>query len=92
MKHAKRARPIVSHVDGAPHQRGDRVRVVTATDVEIHDVSALVGCVGRVVYLEYSCGCGQAYPHEPMIGVAFRTPGVCEELWEEFWPEEIEAA
>lgn len=41
---------------------------------------------GNVVHLEYSCGCGQSYPGDPMIGVRFAEGNV-----EEFWREEIVA-
>lgn len=78
------AKPITTHVDGAPFQPGWIVRVVAAVDAGIHDVSAHIGEVGRVAYLEYSCGCGQVFPTVPMVGVEL-SGGV-----EEFWPEEIQ--
>lgn len=78
------ARPIYTPVPGAPRQPGDRVRVVQAVDVEVQDLSSLVGQTGTVLYLEYSCGSGQSYPHDPMIGV--RLDGGVEQ---EFWPEEL---
>ena len=39
---------------------------------------------GHVVHFEYSCGCGQSYPDDPMIGVAF------EGLIEDYWKEELQ--
>lgn len=77
------ARPRFDHIDGAPVQRGDTVRVIQAIDRHVHDVAAHVGYVGVVEYLEYSCGCGQHFPDSPMIGVRL------EEVLEEFWPEEV---
>lgn len=75
-----------SRVDGAPFQPRDRVRVIGATDREIHDVTKFVGQIGIVRYLEYACGSGQRFPDDPMIGVSFRRGIV-----EEFWREELEA-
>ena len=80
------ARPIRERVAGAPYQPGDAVRVVQAVDRSIHDVTLFVGHVGVVDYLEYSCGCGQAFPDDPMIGVTFEGG-----LSEEFWREEVES-
>ncbi len=80
------ARPIFERVEGSPHQPGDLVTVVAAVDREVHDVSSLVGRRGRVVYLEYDCGCGQPYPGDPMVGVALGEDGV---VTEEFWSEEL---
>lgn len=80
------ARPIRERVEGAPYQPGDVVRVVQAVDRPIHDVALFVGHVGVVAYLEYSCGCGQTFPDDPMIGVTFEG-----DLFEEFWREEVES-
>ncbi len=44
---------------------------------------AFLGREGRVLYFEYTCGCGQTYPNDPMIGVKFRGKA------EEFWREEL---
>lgn len=82
--HNQLARPITTRVDGAPYQPGDSVTIVDAIDQDIHDVSAFVGRMGRVEYLEYECGCGQSYPDNPMIGVRFESGDI-----EEFWREEI---
>lgn len=56
--------------------------MVSATDSELYDISKYIGRVGIVKYLEYSCGSGQTYPGDPMIGVAF-DGGVLEEFWSE---------
>lgn len=76
------AQPLHEPVFGAPFQPGDEVVVVKAIDRNVYDVRRLVGLRGRVKYLEYSCGCGQSYPGDPMIGVDFGG-GVVEELWRE---------
>ena len=76
------ARPIREHVPGAPYQHGDRVRVVGAIDRDAHDVSEHIDWRGTVDYLEYSCGCGQTYPGDPMIGVVL-DGGAREEFWSE---------
>lgn len=78
------AKPVRDPVPGAPRQAGDAVRVVAAIDRDAHDVSALIGASGVVDYLEYSCGCGQRFPDDPMIGVRFPDGRV-----EEFWSEEL---
>jgi hypothetical protein len=82
---ASLARPIRAPVPGAPRQPGDRVVVVAVVDSTTDP--AHVGEVGRVEYLEYSCGCGQSYPDDPMIGVEFDGGGR-----EEFWREELAPA
>jgi hypothetical protein len=84
LRAAMGARPIWIAVDGSPFQPGDRVRVVQVLDDTVDDT--VVGLAGVVLYLEYSCGCGQTYPHDPMIGVDLG------ERVEEFWREELERA
>lgn len=79
------ARPLYERVDGAPFQPGDRVIVVAVGD-ETCDAS-YVGECGTVVQLEYECGCGQSYPADPMIGVAFDDADAME-----FWREELAVA
>ena len=78
----KQALPIYSNVPGAPFRIGARVLVAGATD----DTCAVdyVGKIGTVSFMEFSCGCGQSYPHDPMICVCF-----CDGTKEEFWQEEI---
>jgi len=80
------ARPVRHRVPGAPLQPGQLVTVVRAVDEEVHDVGEHVGQPGRVLYLEYSCGCGQTYPGDPMIGVRLGDVGPVVE----FWKEELE--
>jgi hypothetical protein len=78
--------PIREPVPGAPYQPGDVVVVVAAIDRNVRDVSEHIGKVGRVVHLEYGCGCGQTFPGDPMIGVELG------DLVEEFWREELDRA
>jgi hypothetical protein len=78
------ARPIYDPVPGSPYQPGDTVQIVDAIDTDVYDVSGHIDREGRVEYLEYSCGCGQRYPHDPMIGVKFADDKI-----EEFWAEEL---
>lgn len=75
-------RPIRECVEGAPHQPGDRIVVVAVADSTADPEH--IGKRGRVDYLEYSCGSGQTFPGDPMIGVAFDDGGA-----EEFWREEL---
>jgi hypothetical protein len=74
--------PIYFNVKGVPFRIGERVIVVAATDETCN--MDYFGKIGVVVYFEYSCGCGQTYPKDPMIGVQFD-----DEKTEEFWREEI---
>jgi len=74
------ARPIYHDVDGAPVKIGTRVIVSACVDWTLDP--RLVGAQGTVRYLEYSCGCGQSYPTDPMIGVELDS-GRREELWQE---------
>ena len=76
-------RPIRADVKGAPFKIGNAVRVTRGSD-ETFDPSYR-GRVGIVEYLEYECGCGQSYPHDPMIGVRFRNAVA------EFWREELKS-
>lgn len=77
-----RSRPVYHNVRGAPRRIGQSVIVQRVAD-ETADHSCL-GKHGTVEYFEYSCGCGQTYPHDPMIGVRFADHSL-----REFWPEEL---
>jgi hypothetical protein len=81
------ARPVRSLVEGSPYQPGQQVLVVQAIDVDICDVGEFVGKRGVVEHLEYSCGCGQSYPDDPMVGVRFADGDL-----QEFWREELRDA
>ncbi len=71
---------LFRNVPGGPFRIGDWVRVMCAADETFdHQFMARQGCVS---YLEYSCGCGQSFPEDPMIGVAF-AGGIVEEFWKE---------
>lgn len=78
------AKPIYENVPGAPFGIGLEVKVTSLTD-ESAD-RRFLGKMGRIDYYEYSCGCGQSYPKDPMIGVRFRSGET-----EEFWREELTA-
>lgn len=80
MKIRMRQKNTLEDVDGAPYLIGARVQVVKGTD-ETFD-KAFLKRVGYVTYFNYNCGCGQTYPHDPMIGVEFPN-GVTEEFWRE---------
>ena len=75
-----RARPVYTDVRDAPFQIGQVVRVCQLVDQE-GEIAAL-GKQGVVEYFEYSCGCGQSYPRDPLIGVRFPN-GDLHELWRE---------
>jgi hypothetical protein len=68
-------------VAGAPFKIGDIVKVILLADETAN--ARFFGKHGEVVWFEYSCGCGQTYPNDPMIGVQFKSKV------EEFWKEEI---
>ncbi len=78
------AKPVVEHVPGAPYQVGDCVVIVCVCDDTVPEEN--IGKHGEVIYLEYSCGSGQTYPGDPMIGVRLETGAI-----EEFWIEELQA-
>lgn len=78
----KSARPIRTDVDGAPFRIGDVVRIVRLSDSTAD--TDFLRKRGRIVYFEYSCGCGQKYPDDPMIGINFAGEIT------EFWKEEIQ--
>ena len=79
---SKKAQLIYSDVPGAPFRIGEAVMVVSATD-ETCDERCL-GMRGTILFFEYSCGCGETYPDDPMIGVKF-----ADGTREEFWREEL---
>jgi hypothetical protein len=62
---------------------GQRVRVARGADETFQPATR--GRIGFVNYFEYNCGCGQAYPGDPMVGVMFR-----DGTTEEFWKEELD--
>ena len=72
---------IYEDVAGAPFRMGDKVKVVSLSDDTADE--DLLGCQGAVLYFEYTCGCGQTFPDDPMIGVRFG------ERTAEFWKEEL---
>jgi hypothetical protein len=76
--------PIYGDVDGAPFKIGDVVYVVSLSD-ETADAEFL-GRIGSVFYFDYTCGCGQTFPNDPMIGVNFGAQK------SEFWKEELATA
>lgn len=84
------ATPIFEDVPGAPVKIGSLVKVLAVemdcSDQEEYDdlYGWAIGLTGRVVYLEYSCGSGQTYPEDPMIGVRFPDGRVAE-----YWAEEL---
>jgi len=78
------ATKITTPVKGAPFPPSQAVRVVGVCDETGYP--RLVGLCGRVVYLNYDCGCGQTHPGDPMIGVLFASGRTYE-----FWREELEA-
>ncbi len=73
---------IRKNIRHAPYKIGGFVKIVFATD-ETFDHKFL-GNVGKIIYYDYSCGCGQSFPDDPMIGVRFKNKEIGE-----FWKEEI---
>ncbi len=77
------ARLLTANVPGAPIRIGQHVTVTKAIDETC--LADQIGCSGVVVHLEYSCGCGQTYPADPMIGVQLDDGRT-----DEFWLEELD--
>jgi hypothetical protein len=75
-------KPIYKIIECSPYQPKDIVVVLRFSD-DTGD-QEFIGKVGVVEYLEYSCGCGQSYPNDPMIGIKFPDGSLIE-----CWPEEI---
>jgi len=73
--------PIFANVLGAPFRIGDVVKVIQIVDSTGN--KKLRDQTGTVQYLEYSCGCGQSYPGDRMIGVLMGSRA------HEFWKEEL---
>lgn len=79
------AQPVQHDVEGAPVKIGQVVHVTSMEEGDENtEWAGYVGQEGKVVHLEYSCGCGQTYPVDPMIGVQFADGKV-----HEFWKEEL---
>jgi len=75
------AKPIFENVKDAPFRIGDFVKVIQIVDST--GEQKLLGKTGTVEFFEYSCGCGQSYPKNPMIGVRIA------KATHEFWKEEL---
>lgn len=73
------AKRIYDRVEGSPYQPGQLVEFIGGNDSTVNE-HLEVGARGIVLYLEYSCGSGQHYPDDPMIGIQF-TCGLIEECW-----------
>lgn len=78
-----KSNPIYLRVEGSPYQPNDKVLIVKFSDNTGNPEFA--GKIGVVQYLEYSCGCGQSYPNDPMIGIKFSNGSLIE-----CWSEEIQ--
>ncbi|RJP49886.1 MAG: hypothetical protein C4586_06720 [Anaerolineaceae bacterium] len=76
------SKPIYEKVEHSPYQPKDKVVILGFSD-ETGD-QEFIGEIGIVEYLEYSCGCGQSYPNDPMIGIKFFDGSLIE-----CWSEEI---
>jgi hypothetical protein len=72
---------IYRDLKGAPFKIGDKVKFVYRAD-ETAD-RRFLNREGTVLYFEYTCGCGQTFPDDPMIGVKFVR------CVKEFWKEEL---
>lgn len=78
----KISKPLFRDVVGAPFYISAEVLISIGTD-ETFD-KRYYGKIGKVASYEYSGGCGQSYPEDPMIGVAFTGGNI-----EYFWREEL---
>ena len=79
------SRDFTEDVQGAPFKIGQQVIVALLGD-ETADAKFL-SHAGQVTTLCYGTGCGDTYPHDPMILVKFDEADLNDEL---FWHEELE--
>jgi hypothetical protein len=79
---SKRNPSVRQNVPGAPFLISDNVTVRRLADETAN--SSYLFKRGVVEYFNYSCGCGQTFPGDPMIGVRFADGEI-----EEFWREEL---
>ena len=84
-KNLSNAFPLYYDIDGAPFKVGDDVKVLDNPNFDETFNTYYSLKSGLIVYLEYTCGCGQRFPEDPMIGVEFKDGTV-----EEFWKEELQ--
>ncbi len=66
-----------------PFSVGERVQVVAAVELDIHDVSRFIGKTGRVVEVLKEAGIGDTYPEDPVLKVKFVKHDSI------FWKEEL---
>jgi len=87
LRNGKTTRPykLKENVIGAPFCIGQTVKVVCGCD-ETFD-STFLNKIGEIAHFDYTSGCGQSFPHDPMIGVQFD-----KETIEAFWQEELKLA
>jgi hypothetical protein len=78
------AKPIYRNVKGSPFKIWDLAQVLEKQFNDATFDSSFCNKIGRIIYFEYSCGCGQRYPFDPLIGIEFQDGKI-----EEFWKEEI---
>lgn len=83
--------PVRHDVPGAPFKIGEEITVTLAPDQDDgtltpEEVSFWNGRKAVVTYFEYSCGCGQSFPADPMIGVE------ADGHKAEFWKAELSEA
>ncbi len=72
-------------VIGAPFEIGDTVLILNNPNNDNTFNEKLSDLHGIVEYFEYNCGCGQTFPHDPMIGVRLKDKRISE-----FWKEELQ--
>lgn len=71
-------------VMGTPFEIGQKVLILdNPSDDETFD-KQYAGRCGEIIFFEFSGGCGQSFPNDPMIGVK-----IDEQHMEEFWREEL---
>lgn len=79
------AKPIYEDVNDAPFHIGCEVKVIDGDGKDETFNLETLSMKGTIEYYEYQCGCGQTYPHDPMIGVRLSDNSL-----QEFWKEELE--
>lgn len=76
--------PRYDDIEGAPFRIGQMVKVLeNPSNDETFDID-FANKLGKIRFFEYESGCGQTFPHDPMISVE-----LADGKRDGFWKEEL---